>query len=537
MTHAASSAPRLRRFQGEAALRPLIESWLRGDTTATTIHDSDLRQLVRVPTGHEFAGHVLVKRYRIPEHRGRQETLRRAIGYGPAGREWRSQRACHRKELAVARPLAHATLTNGEELFIRGYEAGEELRSWLSRAQGCDETRCQRRAFLEALGGEVARLHRAGWVHGDLHTGNILVSREGDPRFLDLQRARPSRRARARLLDLARLDASLANSGVSLPDRIRVRRAAVGGDGADRSRVRHRVQQIGTASVRLARRQARRRTRRTLVAHQRFAAASDRGWRGLRRSEIAPDALAAVLASHRKAIASSQPSVVKHDHRAQVTRATLGDQRVVVKQVVKAGHWRRIADTVRGSPARRAWLAGYGLAIRGVHAALPLAFLERRVLGVPVASIIVLEDLGDSPTAEHQLAQAPAEAANALAQLVIALHRAEIEHGDLQASHIHFVPTPAGVRPALIDLEGVRFERPATQRRRIQALAELNASIPDAALSAELRHLAFERYAAAIPFEGGRDGKRQALRSIVERSLMRSHRWRGQHCAGRVSCN
>jgi hypothetical protein len=73
----------------------------------------------------------------------------------------------------------------------------------------------------------------------------------------------------------------------------------------------------------------------------------------------------------------------------------------------------------------------------------------------------------------------------------------------------------------------VRFRRGLAEARRVQALAELNASLPDV-FPAGLRCAAFARYARAHPFAEGSDG---ALHRVVEASLARRHRFRGEGCA------
>ena len=78
----------------------------------------------------------------------------------------------------------------------------------------------------------------------------------------------------------------------------------------------------------------------------------------------------------------------------------------------------------------------------------------------------------------------------------------------------------------LIDLESVRFPRRLRERRRVAALAALNASLPDDVPDA-LRCQAFARYAALLPF---REPAPSALRRIVEISLARRHRWSGAGC-------
>jgi hypothetical protein len=80
----------------------------------------------------------------------------------------------------------------------------------------------RRRALLRALGAEVARLHRCGFVHGDLTPYNIFVIQSQPPRFvfLDHDRTRSGFPAGLRyrqlrnLVQLGRFDLpGLSNSG------------------------------------------------------------------------------------------------------------------------------------------------------------------------------------------------------------------------------------------------------------------------------------------------------------------------------------
>ncbi len=85
----------------------------------------------------------------------------------------------------------------------------------------------------------------------------------------------------------------------------------------------------------------------------------------------------------------------------------------------------------------------------------------------------------------------------------------------------------SGPETALIDLEGVRFPGRLSEEQRIEALAELNASLPDALIPLYERLRGFERYVAQLPFAMGRAA---ALGEIARRSLERRHHWRGEDC-------
>jgi hypothetical protein len=85
-----------------------------------------------------------------------------------------------------------------------------------------------KRAMLRALGAEIARLHRAGFVHGDLTPYNMFVARGEPPRFIfvDHERTRLAffagrrRRQLRNLVQLGRFDLP----GLSRTDRMRVLR-------------------------------------------------------------------------------------------------------------------------------------------------------------------------------------------------------------------------------------------------------------------------------------------------------------------------
>ena len=255
---------------------------------------------------------------------------------------------------------------------------------------------------------------------------------------------------------------------------------------------------------------------------------------GLRLDRFPEASVARALEAHAETLRGGGEGVLKRDHRSRITAAVVDGHTVVVKEVVKGGARRRVADGFRGSPARRAWCGGHGLLARGIGACAPLAFVETRRCGLPVASTAILEDLRPATPSTQYAARGSVEAGavlDALCQLAIALHRNRVDYGDLRAQHV-FVRDTAGPEPgrlevALIDLEGVHFVRRLSQARRIQSLAELNASLADDLLPPEARRRAFEVYCRALPFTGESS---RALAEIVRRSLARNHLWAGRGC-------
>ena len=135
----------------------------------------------------------------------------------PAPAGWRAGQAFRATRMLVARRGAAGLLVTRDA-------GGEDLAHAVGRlgAEGDREGRRAKRRLLRLLGAEVARLHRAGFVHGDLVPPNVRVS-DGRLVFLDNDRTRRSRLlvafgARRNLVQLGRF----VVPGLTLTDRARV---------------------------------------------------------------------------------------------------------------------------------------------------------------------------------------------------------------------------------------------------------------------------------------------------------------------------
>ena len=122
-------------------------------------------------------------------------------------------------------------------LLVTADAGGEDLLVALARlASPGDDTGVRKRDLLRRLGTEVARLHAAGFVHGDLVPPNLRC-RDGGFVFLDNDRTRRAwPGARRNLVQLGRF----VVPGVTASDRARVLHAYASARGLDRRR-RHRL--------------------------------------------------------------------------------------------------------------------------------------------------------------------------------------------------------------------------------------------------------------------------------------------------------
>lgn len=117
--------------------------------------------------------------------------------------------------------LLGAERRGGREIIVTSRVEGFNLVRHLKRAP-----LASRRVVLRALGEEVARLHRAGYIHGDLTPYNIYVTGIEPPQFvfIDHERTRRtilSRFERPRMRNLVQLG-HLEVGGVTNTDRMRV---------------------------------------------------------------------------------------------------------------------------------------------------------------------------------------------------------------------------------------------------------------------------------------------------------------------------
>lgn len=498
-------------------------------------------------------GRCVRKRF-LPRSLGRRarEALKGVLGMAAWQREARALTALRCVPGLAPELRGERSLGFGARELELGFVEGESLVPILRDAK-------RRRPLMSAIGHRLRAAHAAGWVHLDLHEGNVLVA-PGGPVLIDWQRARRrATRASARAKDIARFEHSLWLHGVPQGDRMRFRRAALGlpaAPGHDDAAQQAALRAVGHAVAERARAFRRVRTRRAgRPGDGRVRVRLPEG-RGLRCHSLLADELVEALAAHRRLVdAAPAPitgpigrwlpregeRVLKCDHRAAITAVRVGARSVVVKEVRKGGPRRRLADAFRGTPAFRGWRAGHGLALRDVATARPLAFVERRVLGWPLRSWLVQEDLrGLWPVSEswHALAldghahdQRPAsgDQLEALVRLLVRLHRGHVRHGDLQALHVLMRPrSHGGLEAVLIDCDSVRFEAAPSDADRVRDLAQLNASLPDDFASAQPRRDAFEAYARRLPFAAPPE---TVLREVARASRARAQHWTGAGCA------
>jgi tRNA A-37 threonylcarbamoyl transferase component Bud32 len=279
---------------------------------------------------------------------------------------------------------------------------------------------------LSELAAFVDRMARAGVIQEDLHPANLLV--RVDPweiRLVDLHGTRvlddtfgPERqRAGERMLALLRMSLP-----IPVPAHVDL-------------------------LARLLRKEAlQKRARRCLKVNRDFSVQSSAGRRWHVRSAALP-AIVDAMAEPDAFLERARP--LKHGRSSTVAVA----DGIVIKRYNFKKPLNALKDFFRGSRARRGFVKGYHLELCGIATAAVLAGGDHRVLGLPVRSYLLMEEVRGATDAAQWAGDLRA-AAHALGVLLAKLHDEGFVHRDLKETNILF--DSAGV-PHLIDLDGLKF--------------------------------------------------------------------------------
>jgi tRNA A-37 threonylcarbamoyl transferase component Bud32 len=182
---------------------------------------------LREPAHHyKNSRNVTLARIRAPSP-GQPTLVLRRLNYGrwrhrfrDVFRRSRAERAFHSAlamevaGLPVARALAVAALRR-RRWPVRAYLLSREIQDARTLAQLARQAVPWPRSLVEALADLMARLHEAGFIHGDLKATNVLLTSAGQPWLIDFDGVRqydrvPQSRAVA---DLARLFSGIPEAG------------------------------------------------------------------------------------------------------------------------------------------------------------------------------------------------------------------------------------------------------------------------------------------------------------------------------------
>ncbi len=437
--------------------------------------------------------------------------------------EWEASRGLREAGIPAAEVLGFTEVRTSGLLaraacVVREFPDAMELVPWMHRRWGREGPwtpgqAAARRDLLERLGRVLRKLHDAGFRHPDLHGGNLLLAREGEPpdmRLIDLHtvsRGTPDREG-----DLATLLHSLLTATTA--EERGIVRAAYGG-GAE------------APEPRLAAMEARRLASRCSASKLfgptgRFGVARRGDLRLVHLRAWGAEPFLAALDAHR-----SPKDVLKRGGRSTVTRVEVdgpgGRVRLIVKETKVRGAADLLKNALRRPRGMQAWASGNGLWHRDVDCAEPRACAVRGGWPLRRESFLVMEDVsaggerfdlrslrlwgGGGPLRGKK------EEAARFGRFVGALHARGVYHGDLKAVNVFVRPKHGRDSFCLVDYDRVDFgPGPVPARRRRKNLAQLAASVGTYFTRAD-RLRFYRAYAAEVA--GAWEERKEAAREVA----------------------
>ncbi|MEQ8763967.1 MAG: lipopolysaccharide kinase InaA family protein [Planctomycetota bacterium] len=438
----------------------------------------------------------------------------RIIKISPSARalrqEWQRLESAARCGLPVPKALGIAT-HQGIAWLVLEREPGTTL-----DALGEDPAR--RRALAPVLGESLRTMHAAGWIHRDLHPGNVLVRPGGELMWLDGGALRRRRLPRSHL---PRLAAALPPSW-SRTDLLRAAKAYFGS--SSRSEVRRLGDKVQRERIRIWRK----RTRRCLRINRTFEQIAAGELRGFARRER-PFEIAGWIQELESHGPSPTLRVLKDGRTTSVFAAQAPP--VVLKRYHRdGGPLRRSVLSRAPTRGRLAWQRLEALAVRHLSVPTGWAFLEqprgRR------RSWLALKRL-DGVGLDRAWSSADRDGRQMLievtARFIATLHERGASCRDLKAANLLVRDDRGHPHVSLIDMDGVReLRRPPGPRRRWKDLVRLNASFDPgiASLADRLRFWkAYHRITQRPP-------RRRDLRRILSATERKRATWASTHRSG-----
>jgi tRNA A-37 threonylcarbamoyl transferase component Bud32 len=202
---------------------------------------------------------------------------------------------------------------------------------------------------------------------------------------------------------------------------------------------------------------------------------------GFARRDCWHQDLQRLLREPERILAHPETQLVKRSTTTSVAVVRQSAGRLYVKRYNYQGLGYAIKDLFRSARARRAWIAANSLHMRGIPVALPVAYLERRRLGLLLDSYVLTEAksgrnlrvvLNDY---DRSAASVNTKRAllNAMARLVRKMHDRGVAHRDLKAPNVIAQAGPNNVCELfIVDFDGISLGV-VSRNRREKNLARL----------------------------------------------------------------
>lgn len=462
----------------------------------TLIKRNSVRTVFRVPMKE---GVVFLKRYHV---RTFLDQLKYLFVPSRAMAEWLAARTM----TAAGLPTIHAVMMGEKHsgrMLLDGTLATIEIPDandlvpvlhWRMRGPALQHAR---RKLLRDLAQLIRRFHDAGFVHNDLHSGNILVTGEPETaklHLIDLHTVKIVGKTarRPRIANLSKMLHSLT-TGTTRSERRRILKDYEGDDPVlgDIGAVSRKI--FGRADA-LERRRLKNQARRCLRGSSSFDLTRMGDYSLWFRREIPPEGVLSAIGDHLLSMEKGGHEILKDSRRSAISRQVLAAPpewgRTVVKETLIPEPLEILKNAFRVPRGMASWKNGNSLDMHQVRVARPAALAIRGRWPFLRESYLLMEDLSDCSRLDLYVLKRFAGNLDAAgrrekrdfvrrcAQFVRSIHRKGIYHGDLKAVNMFVRQSELG-NPVflLVDYDRVTFGNSVSSRRRIKNLAQLAASV------------------------------------------------------------
>ena len=248
------------------------------------------------------------------------------------------------------------------------------------------------------------------------------------------------------------------------------------------------LQEIGRFEERLYRRHMKSRTKRCLKNSGGFFVVKEDGWRIWARRGWKTEALRGAIKRHGEIVTGGKDGLIKNDRRTAITLFDCMQRRVCIKEYRYHRVLLQLKEMFRRSKARRGWLMGNGLVVRGITGITPQAVLERRVKGFLKEAFLIMETPAGYVELDRYMVRSFEGSRHnrlkartflmALAGFIAHLHTLRIFHRDLKTCNIMVRDGQDRWDFCLVDMDDIRLDKKIRHRRLLKTLVQLNTSTP-----------------------------------------------------------
>ncbi len=168
------------------------------------------------------------------------------------------------------------------------------------------------------------------------------------------------------------------------------------------------------------------------------------------------------------AFANTQLEILKAGGSSTVVKININDKTYVIKRynMKNVFHWMR--RTLRKTRAAESWKLSNTLRLFGVATPKPIAFIEKRFLGLRNKSYFVMEYVNGKNLMDYFSDYQPDDAhfekiATRVIQLIKNITKMKMSHGDLKATNILI----ENDQPVLLDLDGMKEYKSQSKSNRV----------------------------------------------------------------------